>query len=85
MEKQKTKCMYLGVSKGISKKNNKPFWVLQVGVPMPAEFDGVGYLAKPIYLDSEVEYSHCLKYKCGDVYELGLLYVGGNYKVVSFA
>ena len=85
MEKQKTKVMYLGVSKGTSKKNEKPFWALQVGIPLPNAFDGVGYLSKVIYLDSSVEYEHCLKYKVGEVYEFGLINFNGQYKVVSFA
>ena len=85
MEKQKTKVMYLGVSKGTTKEKGLQFWTLQVGIPMPNKFDGVGYLAKVIYLDSEEEYERCMKYKTGDLYELGLINFKGNYKVVTFA
>lgn len=85
MEKQKTKVMYLGVSRGTSRQNGSPFWVLHIGVPMPASFDGVGYIAKTIYLDTQMEYEHCMKYKCGEIYELSLINFKGQYKVVAFA
>lgn len=84
MEKSKTSCVILGTSKGVSKKNEKPFYTLQIGIPYPSSFtDAKGYMAKTIYLDSEKEYDVFKNVKPCSIMDVELLYFNGVYKVIT--